>query len=845
METISERERILLGYAPRDPFSGVELSSQRRSSDIDFRDVFGGPPRRSSIYEYRRNRADSIDLYSRSSRGREDSVESHRSSRGSGEKPVFGDVSGSGRRRQLGDDFYSDIFQSSDSACSSPKRGDRDAFQSSPGSRVNSPNRPTPIRSESLFGGSLLSQSSLSETMDKGLDHPGFGSITQHSVYRNEDERSDAFSFSLSPNASSTDYFTTQSVLCHGDLRNKSYASYRQSPLSHRIPSSFEGLADTMEPSFQTVESQTGKSSSSLEDYISSRKFHFSIHKWAGKGVMLVMPSYSNERNELEGGLTRLPEIIVQEVDIPSNCDSFSFTKFSSLTKAFESETETQEKKSDKKEDDYIAPNAKGLSHAVFGPELLRDDTNKKLGKCGNQSEKFSVPYFDENSCTNWADDEHNPEFKFIVHGEQNHELKSLSQLFDDDVDNLRTDDIPRLIKERVAQSKSQENRQLQRESRLVPGKVNCSVLHDNPLSLEDKTRGNKVTGKVKDFIRKFNQEGSPKRKSAFEMLVRRSKGEENKQDKVDELAHVSSIGADKLRGKSRNNNIPLFDIPKVMENNVLEKAEEDKSGIPSDGHPSEERIEVSPPQSEPPTPEVLDNTACDEESILEDFEGYLVQQLQVHLSEAAQNSPQPDQIKVIVLLPILYLYDFCLIKCFCNDLYLSALAQNLDAKIRQWSRGKEGNIRSLLSTLQLILWPESGWKQVPLVNIIEGPSVKKAYQKALLCLHPDKLQQKGASSNQKYIAEKVFDILQIIISFKKTIIIIIIITLINFYLFMCNWLYEFEDWTSHLTKFALLLKSQQECAECFFVLLFIIEQKNQSLLESSYLGVISLNNDL
>lgn len=60
------------------------------------------------------------------------------------------------------------------------------------------------------------------------------------------------------------------------------------------------------------------------------------------------------------------------------------------------------------------------------------------------------------------------------------------------------------------------------------------------------------------------------------------------------------------------------------------------------------------------------------------------------------------------------------------------------------------------------ILWPESGWKAVPLVDIIEGNAVKRAYQKALLCLHPDKLQQKGAASHQKYIAEKVFDILQV-----------------------------------------------------------------------------------
>ncbi|KAJ7966727.1 J domain-containing protein required for chloroplast accumulation response 1 [Quillaja saponaria] len=86
---------------------------------------------------------------------------------------------------------------------------------------------------------------------------------------------------------------------------------------------------------------------------------------------------------------------------------------------------------------------------------------------------------------------------------------------------------------------------------------------------------------------------------------------------------------------------------------------------------------------------------------------------------------------------------------------------EDIDAKIRKWSSGKEGNIRSLLSTLQYVLWPESGWKPVPLVNIIEGNAVKRAYQKALLCLHPDKLQQKGATSHQKYIAEKVFDILK------------------------------------------------------------------------------------
>ncbi|KAH0874681.1 hypothetical protein HID58_072043 [Brassica napus] len=86
---------------------------------------------------------------------------------------------------------------------------------------------------------------------------------------------------------------------------------------------------------------------------------------------------------------------------------------------------------------------------------------------------------------------------------------------------------------------------------------------------------------------------------------------------------------------------------------------------------------------------------------------------------------------------------------------------QNIDAKIRKWSSGKSGNIRSLLSTLQYILWPGCGWKAVPLMDLIEGNAVRKSYQRALLILHPDKLQPKGASDNQKYMAEKVFELLQ------------------------------------------------------------------------------------
>ncbi|CAN4122873.1 unnamed protein product [Withania somnifera] len=88
-------------------------------------------------------------------------------------------------------------------------------------------------------------------------------------------------------------------------------------------------------------------------------------------------------------------------------------------------------------------------------------------------------------------------------------------------------------------------------------------------------------------------------------------------------------------------------------------------------------------------------------------------------------------------------------------------LAEALDADIKRWASGKEGNLRALLSTLQYILGPNSGWQPVSLTEIITTAAVKKAYRKATLYVHPDKLQQRGASIQQKYVCEKVFDLLK------------------------------------------------------------------------------------
>jgi hypothetical protein len=67
-----------------------------------------------------------------------------------------------------------------------------------------------------------------------------------------------------------------------------------------------------------------------------------------------------------------------------------------------------------------------------------------------------------------------------------------------------------------------------------------------------------------------------------------------------------------------------------------------------------------------------------------------------------------------------------------------------------------------LIFLLCQILGPDSGWQPIPLTDVITSAAAKKAYRKATLCVHPDKLQQRGASIQHKYICEKVFDLLKV-----------------------------------------------------------------------------------
>ncbi|KAL2943603.1 J domain-containing protein required for chloroplast accumulation response 1, partial [Bienertia sinuspersici] len=261
MAKISQREKILLGYNP----NSLSNSSSRRNSEVDFSDVFGGPPRcSSSTQEYY------IEI---------DRIEAEEDDYWFGlrEKPVFGDQIGA-RKRCGSDDFYDDIF-----------RGDQPSFSCSLSPRVHiSPSRPStvvePFTNPSKFSLSgrstntdIMTLTSLRKFFGRSLSR--FNHITQnHSTLNGDDARS------YQPSS-----LSRQISIDEEDLTRDS--------------SKVTGITDQHEPKFIMQDSKVQKFAN---DNI---QFHFSIYKWANKGVPIVMssrkrsPSRSNERLSSDSSL--------------------------------------------------------------------------------------------------------------------------------------------------------------------------------------------------------------------------------------------------------------------------------------------------------------------------------------------------------------------------------------------------------------------------------------------------------------------------------------------------------------------------------------------------------------
>ena len=83
-----------------------------------------------------------------------------------------------------------------------------------------------------------------------------------------------------------------------------------------------------------------------------------------------------------------------------------------------------------------------------------------------------------------------------------------------------------------------------------------------------------------------------------------------------------------------------------------------------------------------------------------------------------------------------------------------------LKGELDNWAlteQGKFKDVRSLLSTMQQVLWPNSGWEPVAMGELMMSEAaVKKCYRKAIILCHPDRHQQ--GSSDQQYRADRIFN---------------------------------------------------------------------------------------
>ncbi len=68
------------------------------------------------------------------------------------------------------------------------------------------------------------------------------------------------------------------------------------------------------------------------------------------------------------------------------------------------------------------------------------------------------------------------------------------------------------------------------------------------------------------------------------------------------------------------------------------------------------------------------------------------------------------------------------------------ALSDSVDAKLTAWKGGKSDNLRALLQSMDIVLWPEAGWKKVGMSDLVMPARVKIVYMKAIGKVHPDKV---------------------------------------------------------------------------------------------------------
>lgn len=94
------------------------------------------------------------------------------------------------------------------------------------------------------------------------------------------------------------------------------------------------------------------------------------------------------------------------------------------------------------------------------------------------------------------------------------------------------------------------------------------------------------------------------------------------------------------------------------------------------------------------------------------------------------------------------------------DDYEEDIIRKQLEPKIKLWSEehGKKKQLRALLASLHTILWPNSGWKQVTIGDLLDSKKCKVQFHKASRVVHPDKTHHLPA--DQRFLAKRIFDAL-------------------------------------------------------------------------------------
>ncbi|XP_020891006.1 J domain-containing protein required for chloroplast accumulation response 1 isoform X2 [Arabidopsis lyrata subsp. lyrata] len=632
MQTLPSSETVLLGSNSAPP---VLRNPGGDDVDIDFGDVFGGPPKRRS--KVTNSNQVTRHSFSESALRRRDVIVDVGSLIPQDEKPVFGEET-SVRRRFTTDDFFDDIFRVNESSSSSL-----------PGSRILSP-----AHKPESSGTSSPAQFSLPA---KATEIPTFGLATR-SLSKNKETVS---SSPLSRTSSKADMVSTA----------KSYSD------------------DCDDPARVVV---TGK----------GRQFHFSIYKWPNKGVPVVI-----------WGSSRLSSMSKAEGTTP-------VTLGDHLKTSVEKAGENEEGESGLKEEKKTSLNRPHVQTKEEKTEI--DSVSEKAFFGVSKAREANVkPLYSIDSMSEQA-------FSGVSKAHEATTVKSLHSILHEN-DERQGEKIVSEREVRKGKSKAKNTQSFTEDSRTkkkpqgTKNSLDSSPRPDKSSfassSAAAEVGKDGVKGKVSDFVKIFSKGASVG--AGGESLGQSSRWRAKETPKTD-INHDAANAKDTVNiPDQQKKSTP--DIPAMNRDSKPSHATQKKDSDRESMNYKAPGVTVQEERQEPST------THTTSEDIDEPF--HVEDITQDENNKMEETNKDAEEIKKI------------------------------DAKIRKWSSGKSGNIRSLLSTLQYILWSGSGWKPVPLMDMIEGNAVRKSYQRALLILHPDKLQQKGASANQKYMAEKVFEFLQ------------------------------------------------------------------------------------